>query len=62
LPRRPGPPHRAKPKKSNNQIADRPKDRFSRLGGDPAAPSGTATLLRLSASYQAYPRQLPPEG
>ena len=30
-------------------------------GGDPAAPSGTATLLRLSASYQAYPRQLPPK-
>ena len=29
---------------------------FYFLGGDPAAPSGTATLLRLSASYQAYPR------
>ena len=29
-------------------------------GGDPAAPSGTATLLRLSASYQAYPRHLLP--
>ena len=27
-------------------------------GGDPAAPSGTATLLRLSPSYQFYPRQL----
>jgi len=23
-------------------------------GGDPAAPSGTATLLRLSPSYQSY--------
>ena len=27
-------------------------------GGDPAAPSGTATLLRLSPSYLFYPRQL----
>jgi hypothetical protein len=27
-------------------------------GGIPAAPSGTATLLRLSPSYQFYPRQL----
>ena len=27
-------------------------------GGVPAAPSGTATLLRLSPSYQFYPRQL----
>ena len=25
-------------------------------GGVPAAPSGTATLLRLSPSYQFYPR------
>ena len=25
-------------------------------GGIPAAPSGTATLLRLSPSYQFYPR------
>ncbi len=31
-------------------------------GGDPAAPSGTATLLRLSPSYQPYLRRLPPEG
>jgi len=29
-------------------------------GGDPAAPSGTATLLRLSASRASYPRRLPP--
>ena len=29
-------------------------------GGDPAAPSGTATLLRLRPSYQARPRRLPP--
>ena len=27
-------------------------------GGVPAAPSGTATLLRLSPSYQYYPRTL----
>ncbi len=27
-------------------------------GGIPAAPSGTATLLRLSPSYQFYPRTL----
>ena len=29
-------------------------------GGDPAAPSGTATLLRLRPSYQTRPRHLPP--
>ena len=27
-------------------------------GGVPAAPSGTATLLRLSPSYRFYPRTL----
>ena len=27
-------------------------------GGIPAAPSGTATLLRLSPSYRSYPKQL----
>ena len=27
-------------------------------GGDPAAPSGTATLLRLSPSYLFYPNWL----
>ena len=31
---------------------------FLQKGGVPAAPSGTATLLRLSPSYQFYPRQL----
>ncbi len=31
---------------------------FSLKGGIPAAPSGTATLLRLSPSYRFYPRQL----
>ena len=29
-------------------------------GGDPAAPSGTATLLRLRPSHQTRPRHLPP--
>ena len=29
-------------------------------GGDPAAPSGTATLLRLRPSYRTRPRHLPP--
>ena len=29
-------------------------------GGDPAAASATATLLRLHSSYQAYLRQRPP--
>jgi hypothetical protein len=28
-------------------------------GGDPAAPSGTATLLRLNPSHQSYLRRLP---
>ena len=31
---------------------------YSKKGGIPAAPSGTATLLRLSPSYQFYPRRL----
>ena len=29
-------------------------------GGDPAAPSGTAALLRLNPSYQFYLGRLPP--
>ena len=29
-------------------------------GGDPAAPSGTATLLRLHPNHQLYRRRLPP--
>ena len=33
---------------------------FSQKGGDPAAPSGTATLLRLHPPYKAYLRQRPP--
>ena len=36
--------------------------RYSLKGGDPAAPSGTATLLRLRPSYQSYLNELPPEG
>ncbi len=30
-------------------------------GGDPAAPSGTATLLRLHPSYHTYLGRLPPQ-
>ena len=30
-------------------------------GGDPAAPSGTATLLRLHPPYQPHLRRLPPK-
>ena len=33
---------------------------FSKKGGDPAAPSGTATLLRLHPPYRAYLRRCPP--
>ena len=33
---------------------------FSKKGGDPAAPSGTATLLRLHPPHQAYLRHRPP--
>ena len=29
-------------------------------GGDPGAPSGTPTLLRLRPSHQPHPRRLPP--
>ena len=32
----------------------------SLLGGDPAAPSGTATLLRLHPSHQPHLRRPPP--
>src|SRR5206468_9972978 len=31
-------------------------------GGDPAAPSGTATLLRLSPNHRSHLRRLPPYG
>jgi len=31
-------------------------------GGDPAAASATATLLRLSPSHQSHSRRLPPKG
>jgi hypothetical protein len=33
-----------------------------RKGGDPAPPSGRATLLRLSPSHQPHLRRLPPCG
>ena len=36
--------------------------RVSLKGGDPAAPSGTATLLRLHPPYRAYLRRRPPQG
>ena len=36
------------------------RDPFTLKGGDPAAPSGTATLLRLHPPYQAYLRHRPP--
>ena len=35
---------------------------FSQKGGDPTAPSGTVTLLRLHPPYKAYLRQRPPYG
>ena len=35
---------------------------FSQKGGDPAAPSGTATLLRLHPPYKTYLRRRPPCG
>ena len=35
---------------------------FSLKGGDPAAPSDTATLLRLHPSHWYYLRRLPPCG
>ena len=33
---------------------------FSQKGGDPAAPSGTATLLRLHPPHKTYLRRRPP--
>ena len=36
------------------------ENEFIYKGGDPAAPSGTATLLRLRPSHQSYPRQAAP--
>ena len=36
--------------------------RYSLKGGDPAAPSDTATLLRLHPSHRSYLRRLPPCG
>jgi hypothetical protein len=34
------------------------RERMLQKGGDPAAPSGTATLLRLSPNYLFYPNWL----
>ena len=39
-----------------------PRGPFSQKGGDPAAPSGTATLLRLHPPYKTYLRRRPPCG
>ena len=37
-------------------------ERFFFKGGDPAAPSGTATLLRLHPSHEAHRGRRPPCG
>ena len=39
-----------------------PNSGYPQKGGDPAAGSPTATLLRLSPSHRSYRRRLPPEG
>ena len=46
----------------NGQIAQLAIRLFSLKGGDPAAPSDTATLLRLHPSHRYCLRQLPPCG
>ena len=46
----------------NGQIVQLAIRLFSLKGGDPAAPSDTATLLRLHPSHRYYLRQLPPCG
>ena len=38
----------------------RPYTKITLKGGDPAAPSDTATLLRLHPSHWSYLRRLPP--
>ena len=38
-----------------------PNSGYPQKGGDPAAGSPTATLLRLSPSHRAYRRPLPPK-
>ena len=49
---------KTKPMKINHNLSMYVKICHESLqkGGIPAAPSGTATLLRLSPSYQFYPR------
>ena len=44
----------------NGQIVQLAIRLFSLKGGDPAAPSDTATLLRLHPSHRSYLRQLLP--
>ena len=46
----------------NGQIAQLATCLFSLKGGDPAAPSDTATLLRLHPSHRSHLRRLPPFG
>ena len=43
-------------------ISTSSSSRYSLKGGDPAAPSDTATLLRLHPSHRIHLRQLPPLG
>ena len=45
---------------SQSPSALRPPVPFSQKGGDPAAPSGTTTLLRLHPPHETYLRRRPP--
>ena len=58
--------YRLSRKRNSKNLFRRPykpvKAHFTFKGGDPAAPSDTATLLRLHPSHRFYLRQLPPCG
>ena len=45
-----------------NSVSTKSRFPYSLKGGDPAAPSDTATLLRLHPSHWSYLRRLPPCG
>ena len=45
---------------STSHVPYKTKLEFSSKGGDPATPSGTATLLRLHPPYQLHLSDLPP--
>ena len=45
---------------NNSNTVIRPSEQGLQKGGVPAAPSGTATLLRLSPSHLVRPRRRPP--